>query len=124
MGKVNLDGFHGDPLMVDHTPASDVEVGDIVVVGDALRICHRPIAAGKLGALAAGGAAYKFPTATGGSTAIADGKRVWYHPGTEVVNETATDGVFAGVTVAANQDADAEIMVQHAPLGATDPVTS
>lgn len=125
MAKVNLDGFSGDPLMLDYTPGADVAVEDIVVVGDTVMICHRPIAAGKLGALAAGGGVYKFPKATGGGTAIAARKRVWYHAGTGVVNETATDGVFAGVTTTIGAgDNDAYVEVEHQSLGATDPVTS
>jgi predicted RecA/RadA family phage recombinase len=53
------DFVNGKPLMVDYTPGSAVAAGDVVVVGVVPFVCHTPIAASALGAMAAGGGVYK-----------------------------------------------------------------
>lgn len=106
---------HGSPLMVDHVASGDVAAGDVVVVGDDVRIAHRPIADGELGALAAGGGVYEVPKDTGQSTAIAAGKRVYWNAADSEVTETASTHKIFGRTVAAAGDDDATIMVIHDP---------
>lgn len=106
---------HGSPVMLDHTPGAAVAAGDIIVVGDEIRIAHQPIAANALGALAApsGNAVYRIPKATGASTAIAAGKRVWWNAGGSVVTETQSTHKPLGITVAAVGDNDASVLVRH-----------
>jgi len=108
---------HGNPLMVDHTPGSDVSAGEVVVLTDAVRISHKDIASGMLGALAAGGGVYETAKATGGGTAFTDGDTAYW----DDTNNQATnsDGGGAnkklGLAVAAAGDSDASVLVQHVP---------
>jgi len=104
---------HGNPLMVDYTPGSAVDAGDVIVVGDEIRIAHVDIPANTLGALAAGGGVYRFAKAAGTSKAIAAGKRVYWDASGEVVTETASTHKIAGRTVAATGDDDTEVDVIH-----------
>lgn len=51
----------GNPLMVDHTPASvAVNAGDVLLINGHLSIVHLDIAATVLGAVACGGGVYDF----------------------------------------------------------------
>jgi len=106
---------HGDPLMVDHTPGSAVSAGDVVVLADTVRIAHRDIAANELGALAAEGGVYEVPKAAGGSTAIADGKKVYWDAGNSVITATASTHKVIGETVGASLDADTTQRIIHKP---------
>ena len=107
--------IHGSPVMLDHKPAAEIAAGDIVVVGDEVRIAHQAIVANALGALAApsGNAVYRVPKATGASTAIAAGKRVWWNAAGGVVTETQSTHKPLGITVAASVDGDATVLVRH-----------
>ena len=54
---------HGDPVMIDHTPAGgDVAAGDVVLLGNTTSptcgVCHTAITNATKGALAAGGGVY------------------------------------------------------------------
>lgn len=70
--------YHGDPLMIDYTPAGAVTAGDMigVTVGAAktVWVAHRDIAANELGAVAypSGTAVYKIPLKSGSAFAIGD----------------------------------------------------
>lgn len=55
--------LRGDPLMVNHTPSSEVEAGDVVVVGAVPFVAHNNIAANALGAVAARGGEYRMVAA-------------------------------------------------------------
>lgn len=51
--------WQGTPTMIDYIPPTTaVNSGDVVVVNNTPFVCHRPIAVGALGSLAAGGGAY------------------------------------------------------------------
>lgn len=104
---------HGNPLMVDYTPSSAVSAGDVIVIGDDIRIAHVDIAANEKGAVAAQGGVYTFAKSTATSSAIAAGKRVYWDASGEVVTETASTHKIAGRTVAAAGDDDATIDVIH-----------
>ena len=101
----------GNPLMVDHTPGSDVSAGDVVVVGDETMVAHLDIASGRPGSLSPVGGVYEMPKAAGGSTAIAAGKRVYWDATNHVVTVTSTDNKKFGVTVKASVDADTSVHV-------------
>jgi predicted RecA/RadA family phage recombinase len=60
----------GNPRFVDYTPGSAVTAGDVVVVGDLPLIAHSNIAAGDLGALAAGGGVYDVIAATSAAAGV------------------------------------------------------
>lgn len=83
----------GNPLMVDYTPSgAPVALGEVVVVGDTVLVCHRPIADGALGAVAACGGVYEM---TAGE-AIAAGKKVYFNTTTNKLVETASGNKLFG----------------------------
>lgn len=99
--------------MVDHTPSSGVSAGDVIVVGDGIRIAHSDIAANRLGALAIAGGVYDLPKATGGGTAMSEGKMAYWDNGNTQATETSVDTIFAGTIVADAADGDATVRVRH-----------
>lgn len=102
----------GDPIMVDYTPGADVAAGDVVVTNDTPRISHRPIASGKLGALAAAGGVYKVPA----DGAIGANKKVYWDDTNNKVTLTSSGNKGFGETVeAAAADGDL-ILVLHRPF--------
>ncbi len=50
--------LHGEPVMVDYTPGSDVSAGDVIVKNNSLYIAHSDIKSGVKGAVASGGGVY------------------------------------------------------------------
>ena len=94
---------------VDYTPASDVTAGDVVVQGDLVGVANLDIASGELGALAIEGV-FDFPKATGGSTAIGAGSKVYWTG--SVANTTAASNTLIGKAVQAATDADATVRVK------------
>lgn len=107
--------FHGDPRMIDYTPGSAVAAGAVVVLNDVPCIAHLDIAANTLGALAIGDGVYKVPKATGGATAITQGKLVYWDDTANVATVTASGNKQLGYTTAAAADADAFVYVYHQP---------
>lgn len=106
--------FHGNPLMVDHTPSSAVTAGDVVVVGVVPFVCHRDIAADKLGALAAGGGVYK---GTSDGTLDTGGALVYWDDDNNKFSASAASSTHFGYTLpdqGATTDGD-EIIVIHSP---------
>lgn len=113
---------HGDPLMIDYTPASgDVAAGDVVVVGTvgantggtgALAcVAHVPITNNVLGALAAGGGVYDIVSLQ--NSVI--GTRVWWD-GTSKVTTTSTNNAMFGIVVgSAGGGANTVCRVLHTP---------
>ena len=105
--------FVHDGNSIDYTPGSAVAAGDVVVQGELVGVAKTPIAASALGALAIAGV-FDFPKATGGSTAIAAGAKVyWDVADTEAKedDETAANKLI-GKTVLAAADADATVRVR------------
>lgn len=104
--------LHGKPVMVDHTPdGSDVTAGDVVAVGDEVRVAHHDIADGELGALAAGGGVYEATA----DDAIAAGKKVYWDSSAGKVTETSTDNTGFGRTINASSADEDPIQVIHDP---------
>lgn len=95
---------------IDHTPGADVAAGDVLVIGDLVAVAERPIAAGKLGALAVEGMR-SFPKATGASTALAQGAIVYWNAALQVATTTASTHKRLGIVAAAAVDADATVHV-------------
>lgn len=114
MGTANY--RQGTPTMLDYTPGGAVSAGDIVVVGDTVRVSHHDIAASKLGALAAYGGVYDCPKATSGGSAMSDGKVAFWDTVALVITTTPNGNtkVF-GVTAGASADADTTQRVLHMP---------
>jgi predicted RecA/RadA family phage recombinase len=95
---------------VDYTPSADVASGDVVVQNGLVGIALRPILSGTLGALAVEGV-FELPKATGASTAIDVGKKVYWNATNKQVTETASGNTLLGKTVKASVDADAIVRV-------------
>lgn len=102
---------HGSTTMVDHTPGSAVSAGDVVVVGDHIRIAHLDIAANRQGALASAGGVY----GVAGDAAIASGKKVYWNAAASKVTETASTHKVFGRTVEACSGDTVVFNVQHDP---------
>jgi len=96
---------------IDYTPSSAVAVGDVVVQGDLVGVAKTPIAANALGSLAVSGV-FDFAKATGTSTAIAAGTKVYWDATNKVATATATSNKYIGKVVKAAVDADATVRVR------------
>ena len=105
--------FVHDGDSIDYTPAGDITAGDVVVLGDLLAVAKVDIAANNLGALALGGV-YEAPKATGASTAIANGKTVYWDVADGQVKEDSESGANKqfGKVVAAATDDDTTVWVK------------
>lgn len=100
--------------VISYTPASaDVEAGDVVVVGDVVAVATAHIPRHSTGSLDIAGV-FRMPKADGSATAIAAGKKVYWHPGNEVITETTGGAKAAGHTIAAAGDDDEAVLVRLA----------
>jgi predicted RecA/RadA family phage recombinase len=107
---------HGTARMVDYTPGGAVAAGDAIILTDSWRIAHNDIAAGRPDALAAGGAVYRGPKATGGGSGWADGAKLHALTATGVIQVSATSAKPLGFAVGAAADADATALFLHWPF--------
>ncbi|MFI4876622.1 MAG: DUF2190 family protein [Blastopirellula sp. JB062] len=107
----------GSPLRLDHTPASDIAAGSIVVIGNHTAGAGRSIAANDKGALETGGGVYRVAVATGASTAIADRATLYWDAGNEVLTTDDNEGANKqfGYADGATVDADAFTKAVHQP---------
>lgn len=91
--------YHGDPLMVDHTPGADVTAGDMILIGSYLHVAHRDIKANELGAMAfPSDAVYRITLAADASFSVGD--LVTVNP------STGTTGAGANFGPCVQQDVD------------------
>jgi predicted RecA/RadA family phage recombinase len=105
--------FSHDGNAVDYTPGSDVAAGDVVVQGDLVGVARTPLAANAPGSLAVTGV-FDLPKATGASTAIAAGTKVYWDATEKKAKADDESGAnkLLGKTVAAATDADATVRVR------------
>lgn len=94
----------GYPI-IDHTPGSDVALGDVLVIVDMIAVAHRAIASGVKGSLMTGGV-FNFTKAAGGSTAIPMGTIVYWDDTNNVATSTASTHKKLGLASKASVDAD------------------
>ena len=92
---------HGDPVMIDYTPASgDLSAGDVVLLGNttglACGIAHKDITNNELGALAAGGGVYDVVNLNN----AADYATVYWDSSTSKVTTVSTNMALFGYIVA------------------------
>ncbi|MEM0927310.1 MAG: DUF2190 family protein [Planctomycetota bacterium] len=99
------------PLTVDHTPSADVAAGQILEIGEAIRIARQDIAAEELGSLVASGAVFKVDKAVGASTAIADGAIVYADITNQIGTTTVGSNKRMGLAVGAAGDNDPFVYV-------------
>jgi len=102
---------HGDSI--DHTPVADVAPGEVVVQGELVGIAKTAIAAGVLGAIAVVGV-FDVPKATGVTTAITAGAKVYWDAGNSVAttDDDTGNNKLLGKTIAAAADDDATVRVR------------
>lgn len=107
--------LHGQPVMVDHTPAVAVAAGQVVLSGNLTLVAHLDIAAGRKGALAMGGGVYEL-TADGD---LAPGDKVYWNDTTNKITKTAAAGAnkhFGYVLPDSDPAADGDqVLVLHRP---------
>jgi len=105
--------FIHDGNSIDYTPGSAVAAGDVVVQGELVGVAKTPIAASARGALAIAGV-FDFPKATGASTAIAAGAKVYWDVGDTEAKEDDESAAnkLIGKVVAAAGDNDATVRVR------------
>lgn len=97
---------HGNPVMVDYTPAAGaIAAGQVVVIGSVTAntagtaaiagIAHRPIANNELGALAIGGGVYDVTNLNN----AADGAKVYWDDTNNKVTTVSTNNAKFGYIV-------------------------
>lgn len=101
---------HGDPVMRDYTPPSSVvNAGDVVVINGQLRIAHRDIAVGQLGALAEQNGAGVYDVLT--SSVFADEDVVYWSVGGQVATHSSTGNTKLGYAIGANATGSTRVRV-------------
>ncbi len=96
---------------IDYTPGADVAAGAVVVQEDLVGVTTRAIKADELGALHVSGV-FDFPKETGGGKDIAAGKKVYWHPGDQVVKKGASGAEYLGKTILAAGEDDETVRVR------------
>lgn len=102
---------HSEGRAIDYTPATGVDAGDVVVIGDLVAVAPLAIDAGVLGAVDIEGV-FCFPKATTSSSAIAAGTKLYWDEDNQVVTTTAGSNKTAGYSVAAAADDDEYVDVK------------
>lgn len=98
---------------IDHTPASAVTAGDVIVQGDLIGIAQVDCVANQIGALAVVGV-FDIDKATGVGTGIAVGTKVYWHVADQQAkaDDEAGANKYLGKTIAAAGDDDAKVRVR------------
>jgi predicted RecA/RadA family phage recombinase len=99
---------------IDHTPNTDVDAGDVVVVGaNLLGIAKLDIKSGTLGALSLKGV-FDVAKTAGAGKAIANGVEVYWDAANKVATTDSNSGanLSLGKTVTATADSDTTVRVR------------
>jgi predicted RecA/RadA family phage recombinase len=94
---------------IDHTPASALASGDVVVQGDLVGVTLRPLAAGETGALAVDGI-FDFNKSTG--VAFTVGTLLYWDDTNNVVTTTSAGNKAIGKVVRAAALADTTVRIR------------
>jgi len=117
---------HGDPVMVDYTPASgNVAEGTVVVLGSVTAntsgtgavaaVVHRPIVNSTLGAAAVGGGVYDMVNLNNAAT----GAKVYWditNNTRKVTSVSTNNAVFGWIVASGGGGANTNCKVLHAPF--------
>ena len=95
---------------IDYTPASAVTAGDVIVQGDLVGIASLDIAANVAGVLSVRGV-WDFAKATGSSSAITAGSKIYWDAVNEVATATAGGNKQIGKCILAATDDDTTVRV-------------
>ena len=85
--------YRNEGEKLDHTPASAVAAGDVVVIGSLVTVADSAIAANTLGAVYSKGV-FSMPKPTGSGTDYAQGSKVYYYNSQIVTGVTGTAAGF------------------------------
>jgi len=102
-----------DGQQMSYVAGADISAGDILVIGQIVAHSPRDIANGDTGSVTIEGVV-SFPKATGSSTALAQGVKVYWNAGGGVVTTTSSSHKVAGYVFKAALDADAFVEVKLA----------
>lgn len=91
--------------VIKYTPSSAVALGQVIVLGDLILVAPAAIKANEQGELATNGV-WEVAKASGGSTAIGAGIKVYWDDTNKRVTTTASGNKVMGYTVKAAVDAD------------------
>jgi predicted RecA/RadA family phage recombinase len=105
--------FIQDGKSIDYTPTVDVTAGRVIVLGDLICVANLDLPAHRLGALAVEGV-FDFAKATGGSTAIAVGTKVYWDVADQQAkaDDEAGANKYLGKTIAAAGDNNATVRIR------------
>jgi len=106
---------HGEPIMVDYTPAAgNVNAGDVVLVGNltgfTCGIAHHDIVNNTQGALAAGGGVYNATNLNN----VANGAKV-YWDGSKLTSVSTNNATFGFVVSGGGGGANTQCSALHKP---------
>jgi hypothetical protein len=109
---------HGEPLMIDYTPASgNIAVGEVVLIGNTAGLCcgiaHSAIVNNTLGALAASGGVYDVVNLNN----AANGAKVYWDDTNNKVTSTSTNNAQFGYLIEGGTGANTVVKALHSPLG-------
>jgi predicted RecA/RadA family phage recombinase len=93
---------------IDYTPGANVAAGDVVVQVDLVGVAKLDILANKLGALTVSGV-FDFAKATGASTAIPAGTKVYWDDTNNVATADGTGNKLLGKSIKGAGDNDATV---------------
>ena len=107
---------YGNPLMIDYTPAANIAIGQVVLLGNTAGLCtivaHSAIESGKLGAAGAGGGVYDVVSLQNS----ANGTKVWWDDAADKVTTTSTNNALFGFIVSGGgAGANTTVSVLHKP---------
>jgi predicted RecA/RadA family phage recombinase len=107
---------HGDPLMIDYTPAANAAAGDVVLLGNTAGICcviaHDPLVSATPAAVAAGGGVYDVVSLQNS----ANGTKVWWDDSADKVTTTSTNNALFGFIVSGGSaGANTTVKALHQP---------
>lgn len=120
--KLKTELWQSAGLMVEYTPAANLDSGTPVAVGAGVRIPHDDLTSGKVDDIAAAWGVYKGAKS---SAVIVDGDAIFWDADGDPVSGTAGSGcytnvaagnVFAGMAVAAAGSTDEEVVFLHLPV--------
>lgn len=102
-----------DGKYINYTPSSAVSSGDVVVLGDLVTVADLDIAADELGNLTLEGV-YDFPKASGVSTAITVGTKLYWDEADQQATDDDDSGTnkYLGKNIQAAGDDDETVKVK------------
>lgn len=102
---------HSEGRAIDYVPDSDVNPGDVVVIGDLVAVAPLAIAGGTLGAVDVEGV-FCFPKATTSSSAINAGAKLYWDEENQIATTTSGSNKTIGYSIEAAAADDAYVNIK------------